>query len=176
MYKVILILDKFFLKYERRGQINLPPWKTTLKKPSLIRVFPPWLLYIYISLYISLYVYIERYIEIYRYIVITVEKTIYLNEKYFRLTLLSILYQYIYIYIYIYYFTLMWSINSWNDRCISNQLFQLGPYIEWDNHIFLNLAKEKNMIAENLVSFKSQFGKSWIVLLYKTNTTWFILD
>ena len=114
MYKVILILDKFFLKYERRGQINLPPWKTTLKKPSLIRVFPPWLLYIYISLYISLYVYIERYIEIYRYIVITVEKTIYLNEKYFRLTLLSILYQYIYIYIYIlFYLNVIYKFMEW---------------------------------------------------------------
>ena len=36
MHKVILTLDKFFLKYE----IDLPPSpeKTTLKKPSLIRV------------------------------------------------------------------------------------------------------------------------------------------
>ena len=35
----MLILDKFFLKYEggRGGQID-PPEKTTLKKPSLIRV------------------------------------------------------------------------------------------------------------------------------------------
>ena len=43
-----MILDKFFLKYERgggpgggggRGQIDpSPPRKTTLKKPSLIRV------------------------------------------------------------------------------------------------------------------------------------------
>ena len=41
MYKVILILDKFFLKYEGRGA-NLtrpaPPGKTILKKPSLIGV------------------------------------------------------------------------------------------------------------------------------------------
>ena len=40
MYKVILILDKFFLKYERGVKLTspLPPGKTTLKKPSLIRV------------------------------------------------------------------------------------------------------------------------------------------
>ena len=39
MYKVILILYKFFLKYEG-GSIWPPPptRKTTLKKPSLIRV------------------------------------------------------------------------------------------------------------------------------------------
>ena len=37
-YKVILILDKLFLKYERRDQIDPPPEQTTLKKPSLIRV------------------------------------------------------------------------------------------------------------------------------------------
>ena len=37
MHKVILILDKFFLKYEGRS-IWAPPEKTTLKKPSLIRV------------------------------------------------------------------------------------------------------------------------------------------
>ena len=37
----LLILDKFFLKYERGGRVKLtpplPPGKTTLKKPSLIR-------------------------------------------------------------------------------------------------------------------------------------------
>ena len=39
MYKAILILDKFFLKYEgERGGQNDPPGKTTLKKPSVIRV------------------------------------------------------------------------------------------------------------------------------------------
>ena len=49
MYKVILILPKFFMKYERMGgggQIDPPPpppqkkqnKKTALKKPSLIRV------------------------------------------------------------------------------------------------------------------------------------------
>ena len=32
------MLDKFFLKYEERGQSDPPPEKTTLKKPSLIRV------------------------------------------------------------------------------------------------------------------------------------------
>ena len=37
----MLILDKFFLKYERRGIKLIPPHpaeKTTLKKPSLTRV------------------------------------------------------------------------------------------------------------------------------------------
>ena len=44
MCKVILKLDKFFLKYEgegRGGEIDpppLPPGKTTFKKPSLIKV------------------------------------------------------------------------------------------------------------------------------------------
>ena len=41
MYKVILILDKFFLKYEGGDQIDPPPHpseKTTPKKPSLIMV------------------------------------------------------------------------------------------------------------------------------------------
>ena len=44
MYKVILILDQFFLKYEVGGQIdNTPPpsppsEKTNLKNPSLIKV------------------------------------------------------------------------------------------------------------------------------------------
>ena len=42
MYKVILILDMFFLKYEG-GQIDPPPFpprkgKTTIEKSSLIRV------------------------------------------------------------------------------------------------------------------------------------------
>ena len=35
------MLDKFFLKYEGggvKGQIDPPPGRTTLKKPSLIRV------------------------------------------------------------------------------------------------------------------------------------------
>ena len=41
MYKVILILDKVFLKYEGKGVVKLTlhrPGKITLKKPSLIRV------------------------------------------------------------------------------------------------------------------------------------------
>ena len=40
LFKVILILDTSFLKYERGGgQVDpLPPGKTTLKKSSLIRV------------------------------------------------------------------------------------------------------------------------------------------
>ena len=38
LYKVILTLDKFFLKYERDVKLSPPPEKTTLKKPSLIRV------------------------------------------------------------------------------------------------------------------------------------------
>ena len=39
MYKVILILDRFFVKYEHGGGSNWPPSrKTILKKPSLIRV------------------------------------------------------------------------------------------------------------------------------------------
>ena len=50
MYKVILNLDKFFLKYEEGGdgdeggrggqidQIDPLPGRTTFKKPSLIRV------------------------------------------------------------------------------------------------------------------------------------------
>ena len=39
MYKVILILDKFFLKYEGGVKLTPPsPEKTTLKKPSFIRV------------------------------------------------------------------------------------------------------------------------------------------
>ena len=38
MYKVILTLDKFFLEYEGGFKLTPPPWKTTLKKPSLIRV------------------------------------------------------------------------------------------------------------------------------------------
>ena len=40
MYKVILILDKFFLKYAGTGEwSNWPPFrKTTIKKTSLIRV------------------------------------------------------------------------------------------------------------------------------------------
>ena len=37
MYKVILILDKFFLKYEEAVKLT-PKGITTLKKPSLIRV------------------------------------------------------------------------------------------------------------------------------------------
>ena len=42
MDKVILILDKFFMKNEGGGQIEIPPpppspEKTTHKKPSLIR-------------------------------------------------------------------------------------------------------------------------------------------
>ena len=40
MYKVILILDKFFVKYEAAIKLTPPPppEKTTLKKPSFIRV------------------------------------------------------------------------------------------------------------------------------------------
>ena len=42
MYKVILILDKFFLKYKGRGKSNWPPppppGKTNLKKLFVIRV------------------------------------------------------------------------------------------------------------------------------------------
>ena len=38
MYKVILKLDNFFLKYEGGGQLDPPPGKTTFKKPSFIKV------------------------------------------------------------------------------------------------------------------------------------------
>ena len=38
MCKVILILDKFFLKYKGGVKLTPPPEKTTLKKSSLIRV------------------------------------------------------------------------------------------------------------------------------------------
>ena len=39
MYKVILILDEFFLKYEDGVKLTPPPHKkTTRKKPSFIRV------------------------------------------------------------------------------------------------------------------------------------------
>ena len=37
MYQVILILDLFFLNYERRGELNFPLFKKTiLEKPNLI--------------------------------------------------------------------------------------------------------------------------------------------
>ena len=38
MYKVILVLDKFLLKYEGGGSQIDPLEKTTLKEPSLITV------------------------------------------------------------------------------------------------------------------------------------------
>ena len=38
LYKVTLILDKFFLKYEVGVRLTPPPEKTTLKKPRLISV------------------------------------------------------------------------------------------------------------------------------------------
>ena len=41
---------------------------------------------------------------------------------------------------------------------------------------FINLAKEGEMIADNLVNFKSSSVLSWIVPLHKRNTVWFILD
>ena len=64
-------------------------------------------IYIYISnmyIYIYIYIYIILHIFIiyYMYYIITVEKTTYLNEKYFRLTSLSVHFMYIFsLYIYI---------------------------------------------------------------------------
>ena len=40
MYVIILILDKFFLKYKEGVKLTPSPRKTTLKKLSLIRVKP----------------------------------------------------------------------------------------------------------------------------------------
>ena len=48
----MLILDKFFLKYEGgRGQIDCIPRKTALRKPSLIRVNDLNLQYLNISMF-----------------------------------------------------------------------------------------------------------------------------
>ena len=42
-----MILDKFLLKYEGRVKLTPPPEKTTLKKPSLIRVKVVYVLRVY---------------------------------------------------------------------------------------------------------------------------------
>ena len=52
-------------------------------------------IYIYICNIYNIYIYVYIYICIYIYRVITVKKTTYLDEKYFRLTFLSIRFIYI---------------------------------------------------------------------------------
>ena len=54
-------------------------------------------MYIYIYIYIYIYYIVLYILHLYR--VITVKKTTYLDEKYFRLTYIYIIYIYMYIYI-----------------------------------------------------------------------------
>ena len=57
----------------------------------------------YIYIYIYIYIILHIFIIYYMYYIITVEKTTYLNEKYFRLTSLSVHFMYIFsLYIYMY--------------------------------------------------------------------------